>query len=117
MEDSVAVPDEITKEEALAALRAAAWTQPARDEDAECGHPGCVNHPGPGRLRIHSILGGIGADHDLTTAEHYVDQAESVRWSPSFSGHDLVVSMPDGRVYWYHAQLSRHGGGARWVSS
>lgn len=82
--------DPITKAEAIAAIRAAGWTE-------TCGHTGCTDHPG-GKWRIHSIAAGIGADWDLDEAERAVERSTEVGWSDHLLRHDLIV-LTDGRIY------------------
>lgn len=87
----------ITKEEASAALRAAAFTESV--ECPTCGQP----REGEGRTIIHSFLGGIGADHDLATALDYVERSDDRAWAPHLFGHELAVAV-DGKVYRYDAR-------------
>lgn len=93
---------EITKEEAIAALRKHAWTQ--RSDDVTCGHPGCDDHRAEGRTVIHSILGGFGADWDLEDAINTVESARKVAWSSNWMGHDLAVQNAEGKVVRFEAQ-------------
>jgi hypothetical protein len=94
----------IEKDEALTAARGAAWEEPADPGDATCGHPGCTEHPAPGRLRIHSIWGGIGADWDLTQVEDYIRDAQRCAWVGSFIGHELGVIGEDGRAIYFEVR-------------
>lgn len=87
--------DLIAKDEAIAALRGAAWIE---DVVESCGHRGCEEHPVAEKLRIHSFAGGLGADWDLDEAEAVVARADQVGWSDHLLRHDLAV-LVDGRVY------------------
>lgn len=71
--------DNPTKHQALEALRARAFTT---DE---------------GRSIIHTYAGGFGADWDLEGAEHFIENATRIVWSPHLIGHDLLVSC-EGRI-------------------
>ena len=84
----------ITKEEAKAALRSHAWTTDEHDCDLEEG--GFVAP----RIVIHSRMGGMGADHDLSHALELVDRADEIVWTTSLLRHELAVAV-DGRVYCY----------------
>lgn len=97
-------PVYISTEEALEALRGAAWEQPAPEEDAACGHPGCTDHPGQGRLRIHTMLGPIGADWDLTNAEEFVRTAQRCAWVPHSLQHELGVIGADGKAVYFEVR-------------
>ena len=87
----------LSKDQAVELLRQAAWTETI----AACGHTGCTDHPGPGRTRIHSFLGGLGADHDVDDAENIIRAADKVGWLPNVFSHDLHVRTSDGRTYHY----------------
>jgi hypothetical protein len=94
---------EISKDEAIAAVRRDSWTQ-YRSELATCGHPGCEDHPG-GVERIHSLLGGIGADWDVTHVVEFIESAQRCGWlKGSFLGHQLVVLGADGRRVRFEAK-------------
>lgn len=94
----VAVEAELTKDEAIEHLRRASWA-PMVDT---CGHNGCEDHVGASpRRRIHSLLGGIGADHNLEDAEERIRTAEFVGWVRHLLRHDLYVRTPEGRQYYY----------------
>jgi hypothetical protein len=97
-------PKEITKEEAIAALRKHAWTQ--RSDEVTCGHPGCEDHRAAGRTVIHSYLGGFGADWDLDGAIAAVESARKVAWAPHWMGHDLAVQTAEGKVVRFEAKPS-----------
>lgn len=75
-------PVDLTKEEASAALREAAFT--ASD----------------GRTTIHSFLSMIGADHDLDRALELVAESTRCAWVDHWCGHDLAV-VTNGRLYHY----------------
>jgi hypothetical protein len=94
----------IDKDTALAALRAAAWEQPADPADATCGHPGCTDHPADGRMRIHTTRGGFGADWDLTKAEAFVNTAQRCAWVDNFMHHDLGVIGQDGKPVYFEVR-------------
>jgi len=81
---------EITKEEAIEALRGAAWATQVET----CGHRGCYEHLGDRKKRIHLVRGGIVANWDLTDAENAVRMARVVGWVRSWGGHDLAVFDP-----------------------
>lgn len=74
----------IDAETAAAAVKAAAW----RDDET-------------GTERIHSMLGGFGADHDLEFALQTVASAAGAAWVDHPLRHDLAVKCDDGRVYYY----------------
>ena len=95
---------EITKEEAIAALRKHAWTQ--RSDEVTCGHPGGEDHRAEGRTVIHSVLGGFGADWDLDDAITAVESAQKVAWSANWMGHDLAVQTAEGKVVRFEAKAS-----------
>jgi hypothetical protein len=87
---------EISKADAIAAVHAASWVQ-YRSELATCGHRGCEDHPG-GVQRIHSMLGGFGADWDVDDVVLFIETAERCGWlEGSFLGHQLAVVGADGR--------------------
>ncbi len=88
---------EISKPDAIAAVRAASWMQ-ERAELATCGHRGCEDHPG-GVQRIHTLSPkGLGADWDLTEAVAFIESSDRCGWVVAgFSmSHDLLVVGPDG---------------------
>lgn len=101
---------EISKADAMAAVRSASWTQ-YRAELATCGHRGCEDHPG-GVQRIHSLSPrGFGADWDLTEAVEFIEASAQCGWLLSLlPGHDLVVVGADGRRMRFEAK--RPTGGA-----
>lgn len=76
----------ITKEEAAAAVRAAAVPRDI-DEDDE--------------LVIHSFLSFIGADHSLAGALDLIERSTDRAWFPGHMlDHDLAV-LVEGRIYRY----------------
>lgn len=87
---------EIGRNEAIDAIRAAAWTGPDGDE-VTCGHTGCHDHAVM-RTRIHSVRSGLGADWDLDAAVRSVEDCQVVGWAWSLLGHDLAVQEADGGV-------------------
>lgn len=95
----------ISKDEAIAALEANAWS----DMVATCGHTGCEDHRGRGPYRIHSFLGGFGADWDLAEAIELVHRADTVGWvgltgREMFTmGHDLFALVAD-KTYFFDAR-------------
>lgn len=93
-------PMYISIEEALEAVRAAAWTEPAPPEDATCGHPGCEDHPGEGRKMIH-VLSGFGMDLPLESAEEFVRNAQRCAWVQSLMGHELGAVCADGKARYF----------------
>lgn len=97
-------PVYISNEEALDALRRAAWTEPAPEEATTCGHPGCTDHPGEGRKRIHTLLGFIGADWDLPDAEEYIRTAKRCAWVEHPMRHNLGVIGADDRTIYFEAR-------------
>jgi hypothetical protein len=118
----------ITKDEAKAALEAAAFTIPAGGLDtrnercvAVCRWltaldqiPRIDRQPtletafalaraalGPERRIVHSFQGTLGTDHDLERALELVDEATEVGWSEyPFLGHELRVVTARG-AYMY----------------
>lgn len=94
-------PMYISNEEALEAVRGAAWTEPADEKDTTCGHPGCTDHPGEGRLRIHTYGRMFGADWDLTGAEEFIRTAKRCAWVEHMMGHELGVIGADDRPIYF----------------
>lgn len=81
---------EISKADAVAAVRSASWIQ-YLSELATCGHPGCEDHPG-GVERIHSVtFNGLGADWDLDRAIAFIERSARCGWLVGTPGHDLAV--------------------------
>lgn len=73
-------------------------------EGEECEHCGGSGRVAGGRMLIHSILGGMGADHEVDDVLAQLDRATDVRWSDMGPlGHDLVVTV-DGRKYFYQVK-------------
>jgi hypothetical protein len=117
---------EITAAEAIAALRAGAWTERV---DAEYQHareasgnalyldadgqirdlPSFIAAPvgwkplyldvtPAGRRRIHCLMSFSGADWDLEQAIKLVEEATQVAWIDDLRGHELAV-LADGCVH------------------
>jgi hypothetical protein len=84
----------ISKEQAIKALRAHAWTEQVES----CGHNGCTDHLAEDKKRIHCMLSFTGADWDLTEAEALIGEATEVGWADNLFGHCLAA-LKDGRVY------------------
>jgi hypothetical protein len=87
----------IGKEDALAAIQAASWTQPATEpeEDTAC------EHLGHGVQRIHTFAGPFGADWDLTSAEDAIRSAKKCEWVNHPLGHDLAVLTANDRKIFF----------------
>lgn len=86
----------ITKEEALAAARSAAFTiaQDGWDMDMK---------PTPadaGRTILHCFMGGFGADWDLESVQDAIERSTAVGWVDHMLGHDLVVQT-DGKLRFF----------------
>lgn len=96
-------PVYISVEEALEAVRAAAWREPAKPEAAVCGHPGCTDHPGEGRKMIH-VLTGFGCDISLEAAEERIRGAQRCAWVESLLRHDLGVIDADGYACYFEVR-------------
>jgi len=92
MPDSV----EITKDEALAAVREASWAK----QIATCGHTGCEDHIGDGPRYIH-CYSSFGMDMPMESAEDEIRKALKVGWSDHWFNHNLVVVTADERVHRY----------------
>ena len=89
------------RDEAKRVVSAAGW-----DEGAECEHcEGTGKAPG-GRRLVHSMLGGLGADHEVEWVNVAIDRADRVEWVNGPLGHDLALTV-DGRTYYY--QVARPG--------
>lgn len=76
----------ITKQEAIAALRAGAFTV---DDPESSDH---------GRTIVHCRMSFTGADWDLGDAIAEVERADQVGWVGSIFDHDLAV-LSGGKVY------------------
>ena len=99
----------LSKEDAIAALRAAAWTEhqekvyiPAIDND---GKPVLLNGEQlyrditpPERKIVHTFMGSIGADSSLESAEDFIRIATEVYWGFSLFGHHLRAVSVAGAV-------------------
>lgn len=88
----------VTKEDAAAALRAAAWTRPS--ECGECGRP--LENPDT-EPRIHRRGSFTGADIRLADALADVDLATDIGWQPDLTGHELAA-LVDGRIWSYEVR-------------
>lgn len=99
MADSV----EITKDEALAAVRKASWAK----QVATCGHTGCEDHLGDGDRYIH-CMSAFGMDVPLESAEKEIREALKVGWADHWLDHDLVVVTAEERVHRYAANRPVH---------
>lgn len=94
---------EITKDEALVAVREASWAKQVET----CGHRGCEEHLGDGPRYVH-CLSGFGIDLPLESAEQEIREALKVGWSDHWMGHELVVITADERVHRYEAKRPAH---------
>ena len=103
-------PIDVTVEDALRAVREAAFTCQPEPEDSTCGHTGCTDHPGQGRLIVHCFAGGLGADWDLASVENEIAQAQRIAWVDNVFGHELGVLNREGRVRNFNVR--RPAGGA-----
>jgi hypothetical protein len=103
--------DYISVDDALAAVRDAAWEKPADPEDAVCGHTGCTDHPGEGRMRIHTFGRMFGADWDLTSAEEFIRKSQRRAWVDHPMRHELGVIGEDDRPIYF--EVRRPTGGAQ----
>jgi hypothetical protein len=90
---------QLSKDEALAAVTDAAHTTGAvsgrryGDPDPAADHDGVV------RTVIHTVTGMLrGADWDLDTALAFIQAADTVGWQRHIVGHDLVAILGDQRV-------------------
>ena len=99
---------EITKDEALAAVRAAAWPN---GQVSTCGHRGCEEHVEDGPLYIHHVVSGFGMDMPLESVEEEIRDARKVYWiDPDAAplawalGHQLAAVTADGRVHLYEVK-------------
>lgn len=93
---------EITKDEALAAVRAAAWPN---GQMSTCGHRGCEEHVEDGPLYIH-VLSGFGMDMPLESVEEEIRDASRVRWVERDTwawalSHHLAAETADGHTHFY----------------
>jgi hypothetical protein len=100
----------ISKEVALAALRAAAWPErhdpvyePAKYSDGVAvllaGEQLYRDVTPPTQMIVHTFGGPFGADWNLEHAEEFISAASGVFWGFSLFGHHLhaVSDGPDGR--------------------
>jgi hypothetical protein len=93
----------IGAQEALDAVRGAAWIQYDSDK-ATCGHPGCTDHAAE-RKRIHTFSErGFGADWNLDFTEAFVMSAKRCGWGGDMPGHDLGVVGADGRLIFFEVK-------------
>jgi hypothetical protein len=72
----------ITREEAIVAARAAAFTT------------------GEGRVIVHCFMGGFGADWDLAGVEDVIERSMAVGWVDHILDHDLMVQT-DGKLRFF----------------
>jgi hypothetical protein len=124
----------ITPDEAVAALKAAAWTEPVREESyvkaveavraiCETGWHGHTAETlaavvlaaidtalGTPRTIIHCFTGGFGADWDVGTAVTLAREAERVGWAPNLFRHELAA-LKDGRLYCFDVRAPEGGDG------
>lgn len=101
---------EITKDEALAAVRAAAWPN---GQVSTCGHRGCEEHVEDGPLYIH-VLSGFGMDMPLESVEEEIRSARRVYWVDQDDQdtapwawamtHQLAAETADSYVYHYEVR-------------
>lgn len=114
----------ITADEAVAALKGAAWTEHINEDKYEaaveavratCRETGegevvpvddvlaaIERELGTPRTLIHCFLGGLGADWDLDGAIELVRSAEKVGWVPNIFRHELGA-LKDGKLYCFQA--------------
>jgi hypothetical protein len=97
-------PYRITVEEAIAAARAAAFTESFDEDDEESGR-----EP---RTLLHSFTTSgiaIGADWDLDGVVDFIERSEDRAWNPHIMfGHELLV-VTDDRMIAFDAQRDKHG--------
>jgi hypothetical protein len=125
---------EITTDEAIAALRAGAWTervdaeyQRAREASGNALYldvdgqvrdaPSFIDVPGnwrrlyvdvtpQGRKRIHCQMSFTGADWNLDQAIELVEKATKIAWVDHRLSHDLAV-MAEGCAHYFDVQRPR----------
>jgi hypothetical protein len=115
----VTAPDatpKVTKEEAIEALRAAAWIE--QDEayyepvEVEYGEGNETLHrkvtPEP-RKSVHTFASFIGADWSLESAEEFVNKSEAIEWILHLLRHDLIVTA-EGRTIAFDVPNPQRGG-------
>jgi hypothetical protein len=90
-------PVEVSKEDAIAAVRAAGWPEMGDS----CGHRGCEEHQEPKRWIVHSRAGGFGCDVDVESAVQEIEAGQRCVWVYGLLGHNLVVVGADGRTLAY----------------
>ena len=96
--DSTPIPAP-TRAELKTLIAAAAF-----DAGRDCEHCDGTGRTGGGRRLIHSIgPAGFGADWTAEGLLHAIDHAAYVHWSPTVSGHDLVVEV-SGKPYQFQVQ-------------
>ncbi len=93
-------PDEVSKEDAIAAVTAAAWPEMGE----ACGHTGCEDHREVKRRLIHSRAGMFGADSTLEGAIAEIQSAQQCLWVADVMGHDLLVVTAEGRRHFYEVR-------------
>jgi hypothetical protein len=87
---------EVTKEDAIAAVRAASWAKQVET----CGHTGCEDHIGDGGRYIH-VMSGFGMDMPLEQVEAEIRDALQIGWIDHLLDHDLAVKTAEGRIHCY----------------
>lgn len=86
----------LTVDEAIDLVRKYSWPEMGDS----CGHTGCEMHQEVKR-RIHSTLGGLGADRNLDSVEAMIRTSTGRWWEPwHLLGHCLAIET-DGRTYYY----------------
>ena len=117
----------IAPDEAVAALKSAAWTEPISEENyikaVEAIRVICESRwrdytaetlaavvlaaidtaLGTPRTLIHCFLGGLGCDWDLDTAIGLIRSAEKVGWAPNVFRHELAA-LKDGKLYCFEVR-------------
>lgn len=92
----------ITIEEAVAAVRAAAFTESFDEDDDRGREP---------RTLVHSFTTGglmLGADWDLDAVVAFIERSEDRAWCYSLVKHELIVAA-DNRILVFDAQRDKHG--------
>ena len=85
----------ISKEDAAAALRTAAFTidDPTSDEN--------------GRTIVHCFMSFCGADWDLSGVERLIQRADSLAWDDNhLFGHPVRVNEDGRRIYHFQGERS-----------
>jgi hypothetical protein len=81
-------PQHITKDEAIAAATANAFTV----DDPDLSNHGCTI--------LHCRMSFTGTDWDLAEVVALIERADEVAWVDSFFRHDLAV-LADGSVHYF----------------